>query len=65
MSERKIVQILRSSKPTYWYHNRIGESFLVEDGLDKWIVIPNNGRTITKADTREKGPKPKRMLRLA
>ena len=65
-----MVQIFRSSKPTYWYSKRIGESFLVEDFYDevcrkyKWKVIPNNGRCIDREDTEEQKPKFKRMLRL-
>lgn len=54
----KFVQIVRSSKESYWYHNKLGEIYEVEEyrkGIpgytnDKFRVLPINGWLIDKED---------------
>ena len=48
-----MVCIYRSSLPTYWYRNRIGQSFLVEEESEGkwWKVADHSGRSIDKYDT--------------
>jgi hypothetical protein len=33
------IKIIKSTQPTYWYHNRINEIFNVyDDGHDQWYI---------------------------
>ena len=48
------IIITKSTRPSYWYHNHIGEVFDVNDnGSDQWYIPMKEGLTHLRKDDEE------------
>jgi len=59
------IIITKSSQPSYWYHNHIGDVLMVyDDGDDQWYIPMNEGLLFIRKDDSEIFDRKKKIERI-